>query len=1264
MRIEKLRFCNLNSLKGEWVIDFTDPGLNDSGLFLITGPTGAGKTTLLDALCLALYGRTPRLDKISDTTNEAMTRRTGFCFAEVIFSTDKGTFRSLWFQHRAKQKPDGALQQPRMEFENCDDRDSLTVGVTRVKPLVVEATGMTFDQFSRSMLLAQGQFARFLHASAAERSPILEDITGTEIYSLISRRTQELAKVETNALKSLEDQLQGILLLSDEERESLNRELAAHREELASLQTRREKASAHLLWLTTRKHLQDEVAQALSELNAALASDAAQAESRVLLDRDAQARTLDKNVAGLAESRANCQTLIIRQAELQKALPDLQNRATSLQAQVAQQEQVLASAERTLTDCEPAWRQMRTDDAAIAAAAAEWTRARKAAQSVQTEKETALKNQEQVADKRTACASTLAALHRQLAATGRDAGLATDLKALEQRLAARRDLLAALARTAGQRQKVVRQQAGLDKKAKKAAQDKARAEEALQALASARSAAAATLADLLGTSTPEALRRAQEGLRDTAEALRDRLGRVQDWLALAQEEAGCTGTIADLEARLAALNRDVLPGALKEQSLSQAQVRDREALWALALQVQNLEAQRALLVAGRPCPCCGSTEHPWAEGCDPALSGPSLQADLNAAREQLAQADARVQQLRTDAGRLEASLATLVDQRTRVQHRAQDVLGTAREAASPLALRTSALSALALQLPAALARTVQGLAGRCQALPVSEATPQAWAQELEEGRCLQQDLQAVSDELADTLRSVQAGEARVNTLIQDEARAERERLRKQADVEHVQLELKQCADQAGSLQAEQERLAGQGATQVRELAAALAPYGLSYAAEDADADDIVRTLHERLDQRKTLEEKADKLKADLTELDKKVEAGTARLAQMERQLQEAQHLVAGRAAELAGARSKRAQQFGSRNPDTEEKSAREVLHKARTDLDTVRKKAADAEKLCTGCQERLAGLAAELERAERRSRDLHTELLQHLQALGFASEEELGQARLSDAERTEREQADEAVRARLTRARSLHAEKDARLAAHLQTPQAEQDVEELARECQELQEQQNALRQQMGAHEERLRRDEADRLRSAEARQACERQKLVADQWKELDLLIGSSDGKKFRNFAQSITFARLVACANEELASLTDRYILTQDPGDLLEFNVIDTYQGNEQRSIRNLSGGETFLVSLALALGLSSLSGGRVHIETMFLDEGFGTLDPEALDSAISTLAGLKGRGTGLIGIISHVEALQERVETQIQLLRGADGVSTLSGPGCSRK
>jgi exonuclease SbcC len=130
----------------------------------------------------------------------------------------------------------------------------------------------------------------------------------------------------------------------------------------------------------------------------------------------------------------------------------------------------------------------------------------------------------------------------------------------------------------------------------------------------------------------------------------------------------------------------------------------------------------------------------------------------------------------------------------------------------------------------------------------------------------------------------------------------------------------------------------------------------------------------------------------------------------------------------------------------------------------------------------------------------------------------------------------------------------------------------------------------------------------------------------------------------------------------MTDRYLLTRDIHQPLELNVIDSYQAGEIRSTKNLSGGESFVVSLALALGLSQMAGRNVRVESLFLDEGFGTLDDETLDTALETLAGLRHDGT-LIGVISHVAALQERIGTRIQVVPRTGGTSILRGPGCGK-
>ena len=129
----------------------------------------------------------------------------------------------------------------------------------------------------------------------------------------------------------------------------------------------------------------------------------------------------------------------------------------------------------------------------------------------------------------------------------------------------------------------------------------------------------------------------------------------------------------------------------------------------------------------------------------------------------------------------------------------------------------------------------------------------------------------------------------------------------------------------------------------------------------------------------------------------------------------------------------------------------------------------------------------------------------------------------------------------------------------------------------------------------------------------------------------------------------------------MTDRYLLIRDEQQPLELNVVDNYQAGEIRSTKNLSGGESFIVSLTLALGLSKMASRKVRVDSLFLDEGFGTLDEEALETALETLSGLQQDGK-LIGIISHVSALKERISTQINITPVFGGRSSLSGPGCT--
>jgi len=1126
MKILSLRLKNLNSLKGEWKIDFAAEPFAGSGLFAITGPTGAGKTTLLDAICLALYHRTPRMSTLSASGNELMTRHTADCLAEVEFEVKGQGYRAFWSQRRARDKVEGALQAPKVELARIDGGEILTDKIREKESLTAELTGLDFERFTKSMLLAQGGFAAFLEANANQRAELLEELTGTEVYGQISQQVYERTKAAEQSLNLLKSRAQGMELLDEAQRTELQAEHQRLSQEEAPLMARQQALQSQRRWREALQQAEQQRQQA-----------------RLGLEQAQQAR-LDaagelQRLAG-SEPAARLQPLYLAWQQAQ------QDRQQALQALDDLHQQQRHSSER---EHQQLWLASRYAQQCLSLRHAQLQR-------LAGQRE-ALHARISGTPQRERLGELLGGWRAQFDQRGQ---LLKEQQALQARMAQESEQLAALQR---QRDQLTTQQADAVKRLEDARASEARQQSDLQAL--------------LGESDEAGLRQRWQQSQVLGRAL-DRLEQLaQSREQTANQIAELTQCLAQLQTQHAGKNDEI--GGLRERykALKQ-QLADKEKLLEQEQRIQDLEAYRAQLQPGEACPLCGSHAHP-------AVS--QYQAlNVSATRQALEQCRNELAQLESHGGTLRDELTRLVTQIAQVQ---QQLEQASQQAAQQDAQWQQQLTEQALQISDGAAL-----------------------------RELQRQHEQSLTHLQERLASVEAGQAQLAQARSDREVAERAL----ADTQQRQALLARDEDNLQARQAEQgerqRHLEQELQQHQRTLLSSLAGF-----ASELPADASVWLAEQEHAWRDW-------------------QQAQAQDQQLQEQQREAQRLLAEAEAQTEHWQQ-RWQSEGALTLAEPEPSAQPelALHNAAGSLVSAQRES-DALRGREQSQQTL------LQQLQQRSNETEQRWLQALAASPFSDLAAFLAALLEEDEQERLLALQARVERALTEASTLLAAAEAQLQQLSTTPQTELSLGELDEQLQVLHSEVRELSQRQGELRAQLQADDARRSSQQALFAEIEAQEGEHALWQQLNGLIGSADGAKFRKFAQGLTLDHLIHLANRQLTRLHGRYQLARKGSGELELEVCDTWQADVARDCRTLSGGESFLVSLALALALSDLVSHKTSIDSLFLDEGFGTLDGETLEVALDALDNLNASGK-TIGVISHVEAMKERIPVQLRVHKG---------------
>lgn len=1214
MKILKVRIHNLNSLRIRQEIDFSAGLLGQSGLFAITGDTGAGKTTILDAITLALYGQIHRNKEVK----EVMSYGASESLAEVEFEAKGLIYRAKWSIWRAHRKTEGNILGPSRELSRwAPEQQAFEIIAEKAREVdqaIEEATGLDYSRFSRSVMLSQGDFAAFLKAGEKERSDLLERITGTEIYTQLSKAAFERHKAEQQQLEALAQEQRNLELLSAEEEEALAQELAEQQQAAQSRQGALEILREQAAWLKKTVQLaqrRDEAAQRLEALQAEKIEKAgtfARLEHhRLALPLQGQLQLLDDALTQGGNARENS---MLAEAEL----AGKQTAHEAAQAALQQAQQYLAQSKAAFDELEPRLERAAALDTEIRQKHEPLDSRRQEAAAIQAEQSAQELARQQLSQRITELEAAERSLQQWLRENQKLAALGRDLPAI---LNLREELRGLISEQKGAQKSI----AALEKQL---AQGRREAQKQEQTLEKTQTKLSKLEEDFRNTVPPEhALGRSEliGLLSREIEQLGSRKKKLEELNRLNRQYQELLAELDSYEEQLhsysseeAALSKELMT-SIEALDDAREQLDFKRNIYEQQRLIANFAESRARLPEGEPCPLCLSTHHPFREK--------PLQPFTDRAKIELDRAQARHDQVF-------AEHRALLKQQNTLELQIEQLAGNeVQKLKGKIELHREKI----IQYERHIAAAAPSLDAEYGSL---------YRNGLLEERITNSELQ---------IRRRQEARDRLAALARELDLQEAARQEADNRLKNLAAELRVLGERLNAQQSEAQKLQTRFDKGTAQLDQLLQPYGYSFSLEGAAQ--LFAQLEEQQKQWEHQSEQA-------AQTSRALELSRQEYGQLSRQIEDLAgrlHMLSERlkieAAAIQALQAERRQFFEGPDPIQERQRGKLELEAAARQLDSATQEFNLANLALASAQQSLKEKRAAAVQAHEKATTLEESLSAAALRAGFADAAALRAALLSPAEAQALEQEREALLQRETETASTLKNISEELAAEQAKARSDVPLELLDAQVREAEREYGELQQAIGALTEKLQQQQGRRRKAAALANRIEKQRAEHLRWAKLNEIIGSADGKKFRVFAQGLTLQKLAQLANYHLEKLNGRYLINKREDEGLELEIIDTYQADNRRSMNTLSGGESFLASLALALGLSDLAGRNAQIQSLFIDEGFGALDENALDLAISTLENLQASGK-TIGIISHVKALKERITAQILVRKKGNGFS----------